>query len=715
MDFIETNLDPISIYIADFLFLQAYAESKMGKTLAAVENGESAFSIYRVFGNHSGAGWSGNFVGISNLQLGNYFESLKWFNRAMDYYSRTNLLRKQSMVHLNIGVTHYKVGDYRAAFAALAKSLELGVSGAWVHRQCFANIALGNVQRLTRDFTAARKHLHTAYSQAQALGFPREEALSLEFLGDVYRDEGKPAEARRFYDRAMMIAQRIAPKGDIVMELHRRIGECLNHENDPAGAVPPLTKALKMARAQGDRFEEGVILRVLAEVRLSLGDLDGAAETIADSCSVLGEIGARHEHAVSLLRSAETGLLQLDRGPGGDTKPCLDAQAASLDRIWDTTTLALDLLLKVDVPWWTEKVRNLVDRVSRRRAALERDRQTSSIAAGEEGRGAYRPGDVIIHTSGVMRDLIQICDMFAGSGEPVLISGETGTGKELIARRVHQRSPRQRRPLVTVNVSAIPATMFEREFFGHVKGAFSGADNDGEGFAARASGGTLFLDEIGELPLEMQPKLLRLIQEGTYQAIGDPRERHADIRLVAATNADLAGMVKAGRFRSDLFYRLKILELSLPPVRDRREDILPLLQHFLSIAAGRPADLAEFFNQDSLNLLMDYPWPGNVREIGMIARRATMELKAKGRVEIELQPAGHSPACVAGPETGGWAMPGLSGAAGFAHRMKTDRARILLALEECGGNRIEAARKLGLGRSTLYRKMEKLGIPTRKR
>ena len=647
-------------------------------------------------------------VGISATvfsRRAEYRESTKWQIRALAIFQTHGLPRKQSMTHLNIGIVYYKIGEYFESFKHLRRSLRIGESGGWTHRQCFANIGLGNVYRLTRDFEKARVHLHTAYGQAQQLQYPREEALALEFLGDVYRDEGQPAQARRFYARAMAIGMRIAPEGDIVMEVHRRIGECHGLEKRPAEAVTSLKRALDMSRAQGDRFEEAVTLRVLAEVSRNISDLSAARNFIDQSVAILQEIEARHECAISKMVSANLRLQEMESGRASESR------LAQLDEAWTQATQALDLFIRVDVPWWTERCRALVSRLANMRSRQERaDREVRDGRDGGKARG-YDPGGVIIHASGVMRDLIQLCDIFASSDEPVLITGETGTGKELLARRLHQHSARHDRNLVVVNVAAIPQTMFEREFFGHVKGAFSGADRDSEGYAGRADGGTLFLDEIGDLPLEAQPKLLRLLQEGTYQAIGDPRERRVDIRLVAATNANLYRRVAEGTFRNDLYYRLKILDLDIPPVRERREDILPLLRHCLCVVADRQVDLAEYFNRASLELAEEYDWPGNVREIAMIARRAHLDLKAKGAVAVALDGADGAPVLLTGPhkvEAATTLDPALpaSGA--------TERSRILLALEENGGSRLLAAQSLGIGRSTLYRRMEKLGIPTRR-
>jgi len=645
-------------------------------------------------------------MGWKFLQLADFRESLKWYHRTLSFYVDHDLPLKQSMVNLNIGVTHYKIGDYERSFTHLLKSHKLGVKGNWIHRQCFANIALGNVYRLTRSYESARKHLHTAYNQAQKLQFPREEALALEFLGDVYRDEGLPSEARRFYARTLAIGLKIAPEGDIVMEVHRRVGECHFLEGNPGKAMPELNKGLEMARAQGDRFEEAVTLRVMSDTSLLVGDLKSARSYIDNSVTILREIDARHELAISLMKSADLTLQALENARSGLPR------LTQLNEAWNSATGALDLFIRVDVPWWTEKSRAQVGRIATMRIAQERADKQKTGKGGKPG--AYNPGEVIIHTSGLMRDLLQLCDMFAPSDEPVLITGETGTGKELIARRIHQYSNRHDGNLVTVNVAAIPQTMFEREFFGHVKGAFSGADRDGEGYAARANKGTLFLDEIGDLPLEAQPKLLRLLQEGTYQAIGDPRERHCDIRLVAATNSNLQELVAEGKFRTDLFYRLKILDLELPPVRERHEDVLPLLRHFLCEAAKRHVDLAQYFNGPSLEAIENYDWPGNVREIAMVARRAHMDLKSRGRVEIKILRDKDSQLVLSGP-----GFLALEEAAGGANSILTssearERSSLLMALDEAGGNRNAAAKALGVGRSTLYRRMVKFGIPTRR-
>jgi transcriptional regulator with PAS, ATPase and Fis domain len=521
----------------------------------------------------------------------------------------------------------------------------------------------------------------------------------------VYRDEGSFDEARRFYRRAMAIAEKIAPEGDLVLEIRRRVGECLILEGNAGGGLDELSIALTHARRLGDRFEEGVTLRCIAQGMLSVDDLDQSKRYALEAIAVLESIDARHEHAVAQMVAVEVMLEQSELPRSGDPH-------ILLDEAWERALIAQSLLLPLDIDHWTRAVQRLQSRIARRRAeearyATERDqkKRRGTRARVAEDPDRYNPGELIIGSSRPMRDVMQAVEAFAPHDDPLLLTGETGTGKEVVARRVHQLSSRKDGPFVAVNVTAIPQTMFEREVFGHVRGAFSGANEDQLGLAASADGGTLFLDEIGDLSLENQTKLLRLLQDGSYHALGDPRERRADMRIIAATNADLEQAVAEGRFREDLFYRLAILTIPLPPLRGRGEDIVALLDHFLSLAAGRRVTAGHYFNELSLKLLRDYHWPGNVRELAVLARRAHISLTMHGHVEVEV-----------GSGADAMVVTGLKSAAAAAGESSKpsapalSKARIRLALEDAGGNRSEAARKLGIARATLYRRMEKLGL-----
>ena len=218
--------------------------------------------------------------------------------------------------------------------------------------------------------------------------------------------------------------------------------------------------------------------------------------------------------------------------------------------------------------------------------------------------------------------------MVAPSDATVLITGETGVGKELVARNIHERSPRRERPLIEVNCTAIPRELFESEFFGHVKGAFSGAFRDRIGRFQLADGGTLFLDEVCDLPLEMQPKLLRVLQDCEFEPVGDEKTRRVNVRVIAASNQDLKTAVRAGRFRQDLYYRLNVFPIEVPPLRERKEDIPILTAHFLEIACKRFSRPDLQVSESQLRELQNYDWPGNVRELQNLIERAVITARA---------------------------------------------------------------------------------------
>jgi len=300
----------------------------------------------------------------------------------------------------------------------------------------------------------------------------------------------------------------------------------------------------------------------------------------------------------------------------------------------------------------------------------------------------------MITRSATMQDVLKRAARFAASDAPVAIVGETGTGKEVVARILHANSPRAAKPFVAVNVAALPAELLESELFGHGKGAFTGASSARRGLFEEADGGTLFLDEIGEMPLTLQAKLLRALQDGEVRRVGENRAFAVDVRIVCATHRDLAELVRAGAFREDLYFRLKVLTLKVPPLRERRDDILPLAVQFLSEQSRR----LEGFTPEAEALLLRYRWPGNVREL----QSAVL----------------HGAALAAGPDVSAEDLPddvrfsttavtsrGLHASEDVTSLAEVERRHILHVLDACGGSQAEAARVLGIGRNTLWRKL----------
>jgi hydrogenase-4 transcriptional activator len=291
----------------------------------------------------------------------------------------------------------------------------------------------------------------------------------------------------------------------------------------------------------------------------------------------------------------------------------------------------------------------------------------------------------------------------------VLILGETGVGKELVARAIHDGSPRCAGPLIKVNCTAIPRELFESEFFGHVKGAFSGALKDRMGRFQLADGGTLFLDEVGDLPPQMQPKLLRVLEESEFEPVGDDQTRRANVRVIAATNHDLSNMVAAGRFREDLYYRLSVFPIEVPPLRDRKEDIPMLASHFLEQACVRFNRPRPSLSESHIHQLQNYGWPGNVRELRNVVERAVISARG-GSLRFDL---------LETAETGSSAPANLSpqaassGLISDAEMKRYERQNIEAALKIANGRvygRGGAAELLGIKPTTLNTRIKKLGL-----
>jgi len=348
-------------------------------------------------------------------------------------------------------------------------------------------------------------------------------------------------------------------------------------------------------------------------------------------------------------------------------------------------------------------------RVSEQLWSVEPDKKRGRSTRGFSvaATGALRTGDQdsyerrfqqVIGSSPALEAVLEQVERVAPTGSTVLIQGETGTGKELIAQAIHNISSRCGRPFIRLNCAAIPLDLLESELFGHEKGAFTGAIAQKIGRFELADKGTLFLDEVGDIPSALQPKLLRVLQEQEFERLGSGRTHQVDVRLVAATNRDLTEMVSRGEFRSDLYYRLNVFPILLPPLRERREDIQALVTHFVEILGRRMGREIEHIPPETMSALISYQWPGNIRELQNLIERAVI-LSNDGVLP--------NPLPAATPEQ----RPAIS--LGATTLRDSERTLILGTLETVGwiiGGPKGAAAKLGLKRTTLIHKMQKLGI-----
>jgi DNA-binding NtrC family response regulator len=388
---------------------------------------------------------------------------------------------------------------------------------------------------------------------------------------------------------------------------------------------------------------------------------------------------------------------------GLDLLPQLQAIDPTLPVIvmtaWATIDIAVEAMQRgardfLEKPWDNHRVLSVVknqvtySRELRRSRRLEAENQLLRAVGDEE----------LVSESTAMRAVIDMVQRVAPSDAYILITGENGTGKGVIARLVHKMSQRAEHPFISVNMGSVPETVFEAEMMGHVKGAFTDAKSDRVGRFELADRGTLFMDEIGNVPPSQQAKLLRVIESGEFERIGSSRTQKANVRIVSATNANLDELVSQGRFRQDLLFRLNTIEIRLPPLRERSEDIMPIAYRRLASYAAKYGRRLEGFDESALHALRSYAWPGNIRELGNTIERAV--LMARGayitamdlRLDLEVR--------------GGAAAPGIEAMS----LEDAERLLIRTALKRSGGKVDAAADALGLSRSAMYRRLEKLGI-----
>lgn len=430
------------------------------------------------------------------------------------------------------------------------------------------------------------------------------------------------------------------------------------------------------------------------------GFRDGLAETLRDLGHDVEE-AADGEAGLAAFAGARPALVFLDlRMPGMDGMAVLralrgeaaaplvpvivlTAYASGANTIEAMRQGAFDHLTK---PLGREDVRDALAR------ALERD---ADATPPEEEEPADGP---LIGAGPAMRAVQKRVGMAAASDATVLVTGETGTGKEVVARALHSYGARAAKPFVSVNCAAIPAELLESELFGHVAGAFTGAVRAQAGRFREAQGGTLLLDEIGDMNAAMQAKILRVLQERVVTPVGG-RPEPVDVRVVAATHRDLPALIEAGGFRADLYYRLHVIPIALPPLRDRVEDILPLALHFLRQPGG---GAARGFSAEAVALLQSHPWPGNVRELRNVVQRAAALARGATIQAADLGVLRATPAAVDEAVAEGQSLPEAVAA--------LERAMIRRALAEAGGSRAEAARRLGIHRQLLYDKIKRHGL-----
>jgi transcriptional regulator with GAF, ATPase, and Fis domain/tetratricopeptide (TPR) repeat protein len=604
--------------------------------------------------------------------------------RAIIVADDNNAVRESLGLRVNLGVILLKSSNRGDALKVIDDASHLADFGTFSKQRALCALLRARVLRMSSAYLPALQALAEALLDIRAANMPREEAICLEYLGDCYLGQRDYRKALEHYQQAMKIAEETAPRGDLVPELCHRLAEALVNLGDANQAILLCERGLRLARETSDRYEECATHRVLAIAHRAAGNPTKAHRIAMEGISLGRSYEIPYELARVLVWDGETRLQSKGR----------DDQMIGRLQLWEARAVFERIGLQNEV--------RTLDRALGFEEEIVQPGVESGVAALTEisnlDRGALRFG--IITSSPEVSEAVATIQSIAPSKIPVLISGPSGVGKELLAHALHRMSDRRKMPFLPVNCGAISASLIESELFGHERGAFTGAVALREGLFTAADKGTLFLDEIGELPLSTQATLLRVLETGELRRVGSDEVRSIDVRIVAATNSDLEEMVERGLFRRDLFFRLEGVNVKVPPLREREEDIRALFRFFFAeaVAASRKKISV---SDDVEPLLCAYVWPGNVRELkNEIARAVVMAENGAvlGREAFLPKLRRKSPTA-------------LREARDRDDATAEERSRILEALRAHSGNKADAARSLGgMKRTTLLYKIDRLRI-----
>jgi len=655
---------------------------RIGRPSRAEEHFRAAYHISRWdFEDLEGMLRSRNLLGLCFLAAGEIQRSVGEFARGQLQARGAGLFHEEANFSLNLSIALAKLGRFEQADQELTRARALFGERGHSRGKVQTRLCLGQHLRIRGDLRGAESHIRGALSEAEEHGFEREHVIALEYLGDVALDQFDNQSAIERYDQALLLAEKLAPEGDLIPELCRRIAEVHVRIGEPNRALITCERGLRVARRINDRFEEAATCRVMAMAQQLLGHRERALRAAREGIQLLRKLEATYELTRILLWSGETLLAGKDA----------EERGVARDHLWEARSLAMNMGLMR----WVERTEKVlgVELELPAAATLSHGPKPAEMPEGADPE-CFRFG--IVTQDPRIVELIRILERAALSRLPILILGERGTGRELLARAAHELGDRRERPFVAGRCSTLPEGHLDADLFGHDRPPSTGATKPGlfEG----ANGGMIYLDEVSELLVGAQAKLLRVIEMGELRRVGAAGVRHVDVRVVAASTRDLAGLVRRGLFRDDLYYRLNGIRLEVPPLRDRADDIELIGTWFLHRACAQ-ARKRVLLTADAWAQLKAHTWPGNVQELKSAIERAVSLVNDGDRVgaeRIELRPKHRT---IRNPGT----EP--------VRENRTERDQILTALRAHRGNQSEAARSLGgMKRTTLLYKMKRLDI-----
>jgi len=618
-----------------------------------------------------------NNLGLAQKNMGLWDEAERSMKRALGAYPHSGGAGPNLRSASNLAILLRKKGKASEAASICREGLHLCERSGLPLLECRYALELGNISVIMREHDVGHRHIMRASRIAESHSYTRELILVKEVEGDLASLLGRFEDARKTYEDALGQVARLMPLADLESELLHRVALMCLRTGRTSEARQYSQRAIDLTGDLSDKYESAICLRVLGQTEIEEGLTASGLDHLRESVRVLSSLSLR-----------APGLALSEYTLGCAILSCRE------EREWDEALINLLGARRIySILGVGEAIREVDVVVSSvmsskrpfRRAAVADTTHSTTGRATARDLGRY---GIVTADDRILGD---VCH-WGSTDVRILIEGETGVGKELVARTLHALGRRREHRFVAVDCGALSETLADSELFGHIRGSFTGAFRDRVGLIEEADGGTLLLDEVGELSEAVQAKLLRVLEEGEVRRVGDNKVRRIDIRVISATTKDLGQAVETGRFRRDLYYRLKGALIRIPSLRERRGDIDLLLYHFLGLEGercGRDIRLSD----GARERLCEYSWPGNVRELKSTLEALAVSVGEDGEISAGLVER---------------FMPGLGRGSGLDGRVKAiEHEEIERALSACNGNKSKAARMLGIARRTLYSKIKK--------
>ena len=639
--------------IAQIQFNLGIIYSDLGDLKESELQFRDAASAYRRVQNPIGIIKTYNELARIYFTKSDFSRAIEYLHDGLEYCKQTNDDRRKARLSGNLGTIYMIRDEWKLAQKNLLASLELNTKYREEINMCRCLLSLGHLSVLLGEFSKAESYLKKAYRIAYENSFVRELAIYHEYSGELSFIQGDLEEAESHYLNAIQIGEKIAPQSAIISQTYRLLAELYTEKEEFEKGVTSCEKSLVVSKSIGERLEEALAYRTLGQLYGQQGHPAEVKENFAQATRMLEEIGVKFELARTYLDMGKSGSFDFWEkmrflGRAEDLASQLDSPYHSGKIKFAFALLFFKNKEYENASNFLGKAKEIFEQCQERKdleKVSELEKQIQAVFPTKES--SKEPSPVfsfndIITQNGPMLEMLENLQRIKDSDITILLEGETGTGKDLLAKAIHFTSSRKNKRFVVVNCAALPETLFESELFGYKKGAFTGASSNKKGLLDEAAGGTLYLDEVAEVPLPIQVKLLRAIEEKEITRLGEVKPQKVDFRVIAATNRNLEKLVEEKRFRNDLYYRLSVIKFDLPPLKERREDIPLLVEHFIKkyspngqARVGRAPEISGF-DPKIMGLFLNYDWPGNVRELENDLKSLLVFVGNEGKIPFEL-------------------------------------------------------------------------------